>query len=380
MLTVDERIETVEAIALRAELDEAFGYAQAWVEERSALLVRLESTSGLVGWGECWGPIAGTRETIERFLGPKIVGRNPLHVESIHEDLFQVSRAAYQSTVPLPAISGIDIALWDLVGKIRDSSISQLVGAPPLEAVRAYATGHYFREGLNLPDQFDAIAAEAQRNAEEYGAVKLKIGLQLLGYGPREDVELVRHVREVVGDDVALMVDANYAYDAAIARGVGNALEDEDVHWFEEPVHPENYAGYVELRRGLDVHIAGGECHSPADFHRLFEAGGLDIAQPDLCNVGGITSGREVATMADAAHTRVVPHVWGTPVAIAASLQFIGSLPPTTWLEFDTSPNPLRDELSVAKFRPDADGRIRVPDGPGLGIELRDRAINEFRV
>lgn len=377
---MDVSITDVEAIGVSATPSEPFGYAQAWVTDRTATLVRIEASDGTVGWGECWGPIAGTRETVAEFLAPKLVGEDPLAVERLHDELVDASRAAYMSTIPLPAISGVDIALWDLRGKLLDRSIGDLLGGRRREAVRAYATGHYFKHEADLETQFERIADEAVANAEALGAVKAKIGLRLLGYDHEADVGLVERIREAVGPETPLMVDANYAYDTATAREVGRSLETLDVRWFEEPVRPENVDGYAHLREALDVPIAGGECHDLYGFDRLFEVGGLDVAQPDLCDVGGITAGRRVVERARIADVQVVPHVWGTPVALAASLQLIATLPGDPWLEFDTSSNPLREELGSTSIDASEDGTVPIPPGPGLGIELDRSAIERFRV
>jgi len=377
---MDVSITDVEAIGVSATPSEPFGYAQAWVTDRTATLVRIEASDGTVGWGECWGPIAGTRETVDEFLAPKLVGEDPLAVERLHDELVDASRAAYMSTIPLPAISGVDIALWDLRGKLLDRSIGDLLGGRRREAVRAYATGHYFKHEADLETQFERIADEAVANAEALGAVKAKIGLRLLGYDHEADVGLVERIREAVGPETPLMVDANYAYDTATAREVGRSLETLDVRWFEEPVRPENVDGYAHLREALDVPIAGGECHDLYGFDRLFEVGGLDVAQPDLCDVGGITAGRRVVERARIADVQVVPHVWGTPVALAASLQLIATLPGDPWLEFDTSSNPLREELGSTSIDASEDGTVPIPPGPGLGIELDRSAIERFRV
>ena len=372
-------IDAVDVISLAAPLDEPFGYAQAWVEERTAVLVRITATDGTVGWGECWGPAAGTRETVTDFLAPRIEGKDPRAVTAIYDDLVHDARAAYQSIVPYPAISGVDLALWDLAGKTRDEPVASLLGSRRREAVRAYATGHYFRHGLALEDQFDAIATEAAGNAAALGAVKAKIGLSLLGHGPDEDVELVRRIRNAIGPDAALMVDANYAYDAGTARRVGRAIEPLEVTWFEEPVPPADEAGYAHLREALDLRIAGGECHTPAGFDRLFKAGGLDVAQPDLCNVGGLTAATRIGHRATAAGVPVVPHVWGTGIALAASLQFIATLPGEPWLEFDRSPNPLRTAVTRESFVPTEAGLVSIPDRPGIGITVDEGTLERYR-
>lgn len=372
-------IDAVETISLRAPLDEPFGYAQAWVEDRTALLVRTTTTDGVVGWGECWGPTAGTRETVTDFLAPHILGRDPRDVTGIHHELVDDARAAYQSIVPYPAISGVDIALWDLAGKLRGESVATVLGGRRRSCVRGYATGHYFRHDVSLDEQYDAIADEAAHNAATFGAVKAKIGLSLMGYGAGEDIELVRRIRESIGPDATLMVDANYAYDAGTARQVGRAIEPANVYWFEEPVPPTDEAGYRHLREALDVRIAGGECHTPADIARLLRRDALDLVQPDLCNVGGITAGVGVAAHAGTAGVPVVPHVWGTGIALGASLQYIATLPGRPWLEFDNSPNPLRTAVTHESFTPDADGRVSIPDAPGIGVSVDTETIETYR-
>lgn len=372
-------IKDIEAIGLAAPPAEPFGYAQQWVNQRTATLVRVEASDGTVGWGECWGPVAGTHETVTDFLSSTLKGEDPLAVERLYEDMVADARAAYQSTVPWPAISGLDIALWDLAGKLLDQPVAAMLGGYRRTAIRVYATGHYFKHEADLNEQYKLITAEAEQNAISFGAVKAKIGLQLLGYGYKEDIELIRRIREAIGQNVALMVDANYAYDAATAREVGRALEELDVRWFEEPVHPENIAGYAHLREALDVPITGGECHAPYEFDQLFNAGGLDVAQPDVCNVGGLTAANRVADRARIANIPVVPHVWGTPIALAASLQLIATLPGAPWLEFDTSSNPLREDLAVDPIRAD-NGTVSIPNGPGLGVDLDRDAIEQYRI
>jgi len=374
----DVTIEQIDAIGVEAPLSEPFGYAQAWVEERSATLVRVETSDGTVGWGESWGPPAGTVEIIEHVLAPQVRGGDPLHVERLYDQLYDAGRATYQSVVPLPAISGLDIALWDLNGKLLDQPVSVLLGGPRRESVRAYATGHYFAKTDDLAAQYEGICAEAKENAAALDAIKLKVGLGILGHGPEADIELVRRVRDAVGEDPTLMVDANYAYDRETARRVGRALEAFDVRWFEEPVPPEDIDGYARLADALDVAVAGGECHAPADFDRLFAANGLDIAQPDVCIVGGLTPAKRIATRARHHGVGVVPHVWGTPVGLAASLHLIATLDGTPWLEFDRSPNPLRDELAADPFAAE-DGRVDVPSGAGLGVEIDADALGRYR-
>jgi D-galactarolactone cycloisomerase len=375
---MSHEIETVETIALKSELEEPFGYSQSWVSERSALLVRVETRDGTVGWGECWGPIAGTQEVIDDFYASDLMGRNPVNVENIHQEMYKKGRAAYQSIVPLPAISGIDIALWDLCGKIRNTSVGTLLGGKRRQSIRPYATGHYFKRESELEQVYDRIVDEAVENAARFGAIKLKIGLELMGYGSEEDVELVRRVREAVGEETTIMVDANYAYDTGTAKQVGQKLSQMGAYWFEEPVPPEHIDGYARLASDLDLRIAGGECHGPFEFNQLLDSTAVDIAQPDLCNVGGLTAGQQVRHLARAHNIQVIPHVWGTPIAIAASLQYISTLPGDPWLEFDQSSNPLRRDLADRSFTIEDSG-VQIPDEPGIGITPNEDVIEEYR-
>ena len=374
----DVTVDSVEAIGVRAPLEEKFGYAQSWVEDRTATLVRIEASDGTVGWGECWGPVEGTVETVESVFAPHVVGENPLDVERLYDRLYDVGRATYQTVVPLPAISGVDIALWDLAGKLQGVPTATLLGGRRRDSVRPYATGHYFKPVDDLEEQYDRIAREARANATELGAVKLKVGLALLGYGPEEDVELVRRVREAVGPETTVMVDANYAYDRRDARRVGRELESLGVEWFEEPVPPEDVDGYAGLRETLDVPVAGGECHTPPEFDRLLERHAVDVAQPDVCIVGGLTPARRIARRARDHGVSFVPHVWGTSVCLGASLQLIATLDGRPWLEFDRSSNPLREDLAEEPFV--AEGRrVAIPDDPGLGVELDLEAVERYR-
>lgn len=372
-------IQSVETIPLRAPIETPFGYSQAWVDERSALLVRIDATNGVSGWGECWGPIAGTREVVDDFLAPQLIGEDPSDPEQIYDQLYQNSRAAYQSVVPLPALSGVDIALWDLKGKVLDQSVGRLLGGRERDSIRAYATGHYFKKGASIEEQYQKIGREAANNASKFGAVKAKIGLQLLGYGPEEDVELVRRIRQKIGQETVLMVDANYAYDLGTARRVGEKLDELDVYWFEEPTNPEDLDGYTYLREQLNTRIAGGECNTPYEIARLIREGGIDVSQPDVCNVGGLTPSKRLSYLANEFGVQMIPHVWGTPIAMAASLQLLSTVPGRPWLEFDSSSNPLRTDLSAEEFDIDDDGQVEIPRRPGIGVEPDAEVIEQYR-
>lgn len=375
-------IESVEAIPLRRDLDERFANAQKWIDSREYCLVRLTADDGTVGWGECWGPIAGNRELIEEYVAPRLQGRDPRDVEQIHDDLVFELRSSFHSYVPASVVSGVDIALWDLRGRVLGEPISRLLGGHRRDEVRAYATGHFFPD----VDSFDAIresVVEEARGHVDAGftALKNKIGLSRhFPYGVEEDVELVRAIREAVGDDVRLMTDANHGYGRAEALRVARELEALDVHFFEEPLPPEDLEGYAMLERRGPVAIAGGESWAfREEFDEVLDRGAASYLQPDLTSAGGITSTKRIVSTADARNLQVLPHVFGSAVALAASLQVLATIPGDPMFEFDRTPNPLREELPSEPI--ENDGMVvPVPDGPGIGIEIDPDTLDRFRV
>ena len=376
------QVESVEAVPLCRELDDRFANAQKWIEGREYCLVRITADDGTVGWGECYGPIAGTRELIERDVGPWLVGRDPRDVRVFHDDLRFRLRAMYHTFIPATVVSGVDTALWDLYGRAVGEPVSQLLGGRHRDRVRAYATGHYFRDVDDFEELERIIVEEAKGHVEAgFDALKNKIGLaRNTPWGPREDVRLVRAIREAVGDDVRLMTDANLAYDMAEARRVGERLAELDVYWFEEPIPPTNVEGYARLNRELDVPLAGGECWAfEGEFRRVVEAGGVGYVQPDPASAGGITATDRVVDLAAAANVQCVPHVWGTAIGLASSLQVIATIPGETMLEFDRTPNPIRQGIVTDPIENEGNS-VPIPDGPGLGIEVDEGALAEFRV
>ena len=374
-------ITSVDAVPIRRSLDERFANAQKWIDSREYCLVRVESSGGFVGWGECWGPVAGNRELLEEWVEPWLTGRDPRDVERIHDDLRFRLRSAFHSYVPASVVSGVDIALWDLRGKIAGEPVGRLLGGRRRSSVRAYATGHFFRDC----DSFSALRERVVREAEEnvdagFDALKNKIGLaRHFPWGREEDVELVRAIREAVGDDVRLMTDANHAYDVADARWVADRLGELDVYFFEEPLPPEQFEAYGRVNEATDVSLAAGECWAfEHEFDSAVDAGAVDFLQPDVTSAGGITAARRVAELARANGVRCVPHVFGTPIALAASLQVLSTLPGDPMLEFDRTPNPIRRRLVAEPITNDGN-EVPIPEGPGLGIEVDPDAVEEFR-
>jgi len=372
-------IETVETVPLRRELDDRFANAQKWIDSREYCLVRIETADGTVGWGECWGPVAGNREIIDEYVTPWLTGQRVDSVERIHDDLVFKLRSSYHSYVPASVVSGIDIALWDAYGKSTGRSVSRLLGGRRRDEVRAYATGHFFRDVEDFGRLQSVIAEEARGHVDAgFTALKQKVGLSRhFPWGPEEDIELVRTVREAVGDGIDLMVDANHAYDLATAKRVANGLEGLDVRFFEEPVRPE-VAYYADLSDDVDVPIAGGESWAfQHEFNRVLSENAAEYVQPDVTSAGGITSTDRVATLAHSENVQCVPHVFGSAVALAASLQVIATISGEPMLEFDRTPNPIREDLAETPITNDGDV-VSIRDEPGLGIEIDESVLESF--
>ena len=376
------RIERIETLAYQAPISQPFGFSQWWFTKRSALLVRVVADDGTEGWGEVFAHVEPTvyGAVIGKALAPVYMGANPLDAGVLWDRAYNRSRPYGQKGMIINALSGIDIALWDLNGKILGQPVSRLLGGRRRERIESYATGLYRTDTDDLPG---ALAAEARGYAEQgFTAMKLKIG-----YGFDIDMENLRAVRAAIGQGIRLALDANHGYDVPDAIRLGRAAAEYDILWYEEPVVAEDKAGYAEVRARQPIPVAGGEEEfTRYGFRDLFEARGVDLAQPDLGGMGGLSEARIVATMASAFGVRCQPHVWGTPVALAASLHFLSWLPdvpgsatPTQpMLEFDRSPHPIRDSVAVApeKSLP----WIDVPDGPGLGVELRLADAEQYLV
>jgi D-galactarolactone cycloisomerase len=309
-----------------------------------------------------------------------LIGRSPSDIEVIWEELYNLTRPFGQGGAVVNALSGIDIALWDLLGRTLGQSISRLVGGRFRERVEPYVTGFYRRQHSKFPE--DGIAEARQHMADGFRALKLK-----LGFGVADDIEYVRAVRTTLGPEIRLMADANCAYAVPAAREIMQQTADCRLHFFEEPLAPEDIEGY-KLLRGLGImSLAAGEGllgkHACC---RWISGGALDILQPDICSSGGFTELRKIAAICQCWNTRLNPHVWGSGICLAASLQFLATLPPSPMclhpmeplLEYDCSDHPFRSELIFDALPRGPDGWMSIPDGPGLGVEVNREVIDKF--
>ncbi|AYG62958.1 mandelate racemase/muconate lactonizing enzyme family protein [Rhizobium jaguaris] len=374
------KISAVHTHLLDHKLDHAFESASMRFDRRQHCLVEIVCDDGTIGWGECLGP-AGPNAAVVKAYAPRLLGRDPRDTEVIWLELYNLLRDQGQRGLTVTALSGIDIALWDIKGKHHGISVSRLLGGRFREDVKAYATGSFRKDGV---DPVSDIAAEtAAYVAQGFHAVKIKIGFDV-----DQDIAVIRAVREAIGPSIRLMIDANHGYDALEACTVGEAVAEYGVDWFEEPVIPEQLSAYRAVRAGQPIPVAGGETwHGRFGMREPLETRAVDIIQPDICGTGGFSEMRRIADMAAIHGVRLVPHVWGTGVAIAASLQFIAALPPDPprrngrppILEFDRTHNPFRQAV-LTKPLEHVNGVVAIPDGPGLGIEINRDALEQYRL
>jgi D-galactarolactone cycloisomerase len=377
------KITAVETHPLRTPVARPFVSGKGlWYRARSALVVRVRTDEGVDGWGEAYGPIEVTTPFVEKLLGPAAVGCDPFAAGVLWQRLYARFRDQDPRGSLTACLSALDIACWDVMGKAAGRPVHDLLGGAQRRRFRPYATGLYFKSE-DGDHAADAVAEAAGYAEQGFPAVKMKVALP-----PREEAARVAAVRRALGPSVELMVDANHAYEVGSALSLGRALAAEGVLWFEEPILPDDLAGYATLRSKLDLQLAGGEnLYGAPAFREVMERRAMDIVQPDLTAMGGFTEMRKVAALAEAFNVRLIPHIWGTGIGLFAALQVMAALPehPWTWrpepvwMEYEQTDNPLRDELVQERVEI-RDGWVELPaSGPGLGITVDEAALERYR-
>ena len=370
------RITRVESIVLRvAQVDT--GRADG---TQDAFLVRIHTDEGIVGVGEADTSPYVARTMIEmpsshaiaRGLGELLVGENPLDIERIWQLLFHGSDHYGRGGAALHTISAIDIALWDIVGKASGRPVVELLGGARVAGLPVYASEV-------MPESADEVRVIAE-SAVAGGYFALKLGWGPLGSDLDRDEELVRAAREVLGPTRSLMIDGGRAYTVKHALEFLRRVEDVELYWFEEPLEPDDYAGYRRLSDRAGVRIAAGEADSGiAAFRMLVEHSHVDVLQPDVARCGGFSVARQIADLVRGRSVEVVPHCFSTGVLVAASLHFAAALDRPTLSEFSVADSPLVNGLLTEPFVL-TDGQLAVPTGPGLGIELAEDVVERMRV
>ncbi len=374
------KIKSIEPIVVSQKLKKTFHFSQWEYSSRTICIVKVTTENGTVGWGEGYGPAHIVKSAIEFFI-PYIVGKNALHNEEVWQEMYLRSLDYARKGVMLAGLSAIDIALWDIKGKALGLPVYSLLGGKKNEFVKPYATGLYFSNGGDCKNSLiDEAVSYKERG---FMGIKMKVGL-----GVQKDAEYVHAIKEAIGNDVELMIDSNHAYSFTESVLLCNKLKDLEISWFEEPLSPEHYDNYRQLRERTSIPISGGECeYLSYGFLQLFQKQSVDIAQPDICAAGGITEVKKIAALANTFGVDLVPHTWGTGIAQHAAMHLISNLDiipgrmykSVPWMELDQTENELRDKLTKPLTELE-NGLIRVPDLPGLGIELNEDLIDRYKV
>jgi D-galactarolactone cycloisomerase len=368
------KIREIRAVGLRGGTPEGGWSDELERDDCVHTLVAVFTDGDLIGLGSVFTS-DGLVHSALAVLEPLYRGENALEPERVTEKLrpnmFWVGRGGSITHT----ISGIDIALWDLLGKATGQPVGRLLGGRYRERVRPYAS--------LLMDQPGPLT-EHLLQLKEQGFRAFKMGWGPFGRQSNAlDEAIVRAARDAVGQDSLLMVDAGGS-DAFWTQGYKWALRTAqmlagyDVAWFEEPLKPDALQDYVSLRRAAPVPIAGGEVLTRRQsFQPWLQAGALDIVQPDVTKVGGITESRRIAWMAEEHGVRFIPHGWNTAVGLAADLQLASAFPETDLVEYITG-SPYVDEIAAGGWELDEDGMLIIPDGPGLGLALDPDGVARY--
>lgn len=347
-----------------------------------ALLVEVKTDDGIIGIGSVGVAAGHAKYTIDHHLKYILIGENPFDVERLWARMFRETMNYGRKGMTMEALSALDIALWDIMGKATGQPVYNLLGGRTRESIQVYASRLYATEDL------DALAAEAQAFIDE-GFTMMK---QRFGYGPRDglkgmrrNIELLQTVRDVIGDDVELSADAYMGWDVQYATRMIRMIEDAglNLNWVEEPVIPDDIAGYAEIRRNVNTRISGGEHEfTRYGFRDLIQQEAVDILQPDVNRVGGITEARKIWAMAAAHDLPVIPHAGQMHnyhlILSHMNSPFSEYFPPP---EDDIPPD--ENELFWRLFHGEprqVDGTIDLPDTPGLGLTINWDLVNQYRI
>lgn len=361
------KIRAIEPIVLRIPFSAgtaSTGFGDKPWTSYDMLVVRVETDDGLVGWGESWGYgiIPGTKATLEKVVASHFIGRDASNFASLFDDVrYKLHLFGRNGTINF-ALAGIEIALWDILGKRLGQPVHALLGGAHRTEFTAYASLMPYRD----PPLVGDITARAV--AAGYPAVKLH----------EIDVPQVRAAREAGGKTLELMVDTNCPWSPTQAHLMASRLREFDIHWLEEPIWPpENFAALAQLRRDGGIAIAAGEnVGTVREFETLLSLGAVTYAMPSVTKIGGIAEARKVYALADAHNVAVAPHSPYFGPGFAATLHLAATLPYAVRIErvyIDLEASPFGAMIEVR------DGKLRVPSGPGLGIEPDAELLRRYR-
>lgn len=349
---------------------------------QDTVLIKVETDAGITGWGECDSSPYIVKAIVEspashivcRGLRDIVVGQDPFDVEKIWYDMYRDSYYYGRRSVGIHAMSGIDIAIWDIIGKATGKPVHKLLGGKFHEKLRAYAS-------LLMPETEE----ETREKAKEYlgrGFTAMKYGWGGLGKSKEQDIRLVKAAREAMGEDATMMLDIGYLWrNSKYAEMMCKELEKYNPYWIEEPMISDDVEGFSRLSGKTTLRIASGEeLTGLYEFKELIEKGGVDIVQPDMSRCGGLTIAKKIADMALLKGIELCPHAFKSGILMAASIQLLAAYRGTPLLEYCSQETVLSKGLLKTHFALNEDGTVTVPDTPGLGIEIDEEAVERYRV
>jgi D-galactarolactone cycloisomerase len=336
---------------------------------RSTTLVRIDTDEEISGWGSCSGNGELIEFVVARILCPLIIGMDPTRIDDVWDQAYVRGGHKEFGTrgIGVVALSGIDVALWDILGKLHGQPLYQLLGGKCRDKVPVYATALY-------PEKPSTVAKRARGFANQgFHGVKIKVGFDL-----DQDIEIVRAVRQELGRDFIVMTDANQGYTLDVGVNAAEAFAESGVFWLEEPLFADDVGGHALLRQATAVPIAVGEnLHMCSAFENFVARHAVDFLQPDVARAGGITEINKIAALAARHRLPISFHTWGDAVALAASVHLSAAMPDCTMMELDYTYNPLRAELLRLPLEVES-GFMVPPDKPGLGIQVDADALERF--
>ena len=380
------KITNVEGFALSS--DKKYS-SPAGSEEASGVahcfLLKVSTDEGIAGWSDVETQPKVARSTVSlpesgsgMFEGIRelALGEDPFETEKLFDKLYRGTAYYGRRGVAMQVISGFDVACHDIIGKAAGVPVYKLLGGGFRDRVRAYAS-----------TLFRPTPSDMKRACEYYlekNFTAVKFGWGSFGINRKNDVALVTAAREALGEDAELMIDAGWKINRSACDAVDflRRVEPYEIFWFEDFLHPENYEGYARVKEaGVKTRVAAGEQESTAwGFRQLIERGKIDVAQPDLTRCGGFTQIRKIIWEAEAAGIDVCPHAWLTDLNTAAALHVNAALPRSLFLEYNVSVNPMLRDIIENPLQMDSDGFISVPQSPGLGVIINEKAVEKYRV
>ena len=349
---------------------------------QDTVVILVRTDEGITGIGEVDSSPYGVKTVIDmpashmvcRGLKEAVIGEDAFDVEKIWRKMYEWSYYHGRRSLVIHAMSGIDMAIWDAIGKKLSLPVSKLLGGTFRTKIQAYCS-------VLMPGTEKEIHELVERHMQK-GYRGLKLGWGALGESFEKDLQLVRWAREALGDDKYLMIDIGMRWkDVKGAIRTAKAMEEYNVHWIEEPFSPDQLSAHARLASETNIHISGGEeVGTMYEYTELIDRGCVDIVQPDLSRCGGFSVARKLSDYCSMKDITVIPHAFKTHILMAASLQYIASLPEAWYLEFCEQDTILRRELTDTMFQVSEEGFVEIPQTPGLGISLNEEALECYRV